>query len=275
MKIGFIGLGIMGSRMAGHLLKAGHTLQVHNRSMDKAASLVEAGAMAAASPATAAQDVDVLITMVAHPEAVRGVAFGPEGFFASLPKGAIWMDCSTVHPSFSKEMAAEAAQRGIRMLDAPVAGSKNQAAEAVLAFIVGGAAEDLEVVRPLMEAMGSRVLHAGGPGMGTALKVVVNHLLAVTMVGFAEGIVLGESMGISKETLLKVIPGGPVAAPFLSAKKGKIEADDFEVEFPLKWIYKDLQMASQAAFDHGAALPTGNAAKEIYQLAVRQGLGEI
>lgn len=273
-RIGFIGTGIMGCRMVANLQKAGHELIIHNRTQEKAQSLLDNGAIWANSPSELAQEIDILFTMLAHPQAVTETALGDSGFLNTLPKNALWIDCSTVKPSFSREMASEAQARNIRFLDAPVGGSKNQAQDAVLVFIVGGNATDVEQACPLFEVMGSKVVHVGENGMGTALKVVINLQLGLSMAAFAEGLALGESLGISQETLLNVLVGGPVVAPFLASKRAKIENSDYEAEFPLKWLQKDLQMASEAAYEANAVLSMGNNTKELYQQATKQGLGD-
>ncbi len=273
MNIGFIGLGIMGSRMAAHLVKQGYSLTIHNRTPEKAASLIEQGATWADTPAAVAAEADVLITMLAHPEAIEQAAFGEEGFLDALRPDALWADSSTVNPSFTRRMAEAANDRAVRFLDAPVGGSKSQAENAQLVFIVGGEAQDLDTIRPLFEVMGSRIVHAGGAGMGTSLKIVLNLLLATSMAAFSEGLVLGEALGLPKTMLLNVLPGSPVVAPFVSLKKEKLEQGVFEPEFPLQWMQKDVQMAALAAYEVGAALPVGNATKELYRLATRQGLG--
>jgi 3-hydroxyisobutyrate dehydrogenase/glyoxylate/succinic semialdehyde reductase len=148
MKIGFIGLGIMGSRMAANLQKRGHSLVVHNRTREKAESLLANGAIWADSPAALAPQVEMVFTMLAHPEAVQEAALGEDGFLSKFAAGRLWIDCSTVNPSFSKQMAAEARTRGVRFLDAPVTGSKEFAALAKLVFWVGGELTDLESCRP-------------------------------------------------------------------------------------------------------------------------------
>ena len=142
-------------------------------------------------------------------------------------------------------------------------------------FLVGGEAGDLEQIRPVFEAMGRAINHVGTHGMGTSLKVVVNMLLATAMATFAEGMALGESLGLSQETLLTVVIGGPIVAPFMVGKKSKMETGDYEPEFPLQWMHKDLQMAALTAYETGVPLPVANASKELYQLAVRDGLGEV
>src|SRR5258706_11499709 len=201
MKIGFVGLGAMGSRMAANLQKTGVPLVVYNRSREKAASLASKGALWADTPAALAEQVDILFTMLAHPAAVREAALGQDGFLDRLRPGMLWIDCSTVNPSFSREMAAAAQARKLRFLDAPVAGSRGPAALGELVFFVGGHAEDVLASGPLLRAMGSRIVHVGGHGMGAALKMVNNLPLPASMAGFAEAPVPGEALGISRGRL--------------------------------------------------------------------------
>jgi len=275
MKFGFIGLGIMGSRMAANLQDAGYDLVVYNRTADKAEQLVENGAVLAPSPAALAGEVNVIYTMLAHPDAVAEMALGPDGFLPHLPADALWIDCSTVNPSFARRMAAQARARNVRYVDAPVTGSKDAAGSAQLTFLAGGAEEDLEECRPEMEIMGRRIIHAGEAGMGTALKVVFNHQLGLAMAGFAEGLVLGQELGLDRDFLFDTLLDSPVVAPSVKGKRPKMESGDYEVEFPLRWMQKDLHMASIAGFESGAALPLGSAAKEVYRLAIRSGYGEM
>jgi 3-hydroxyisobutyrate dehydrogenase-like beta-hydroxyacid dehydrogenase len=275
MKAGFIGLGIMGSRMAANLLKKGHSMTVFNRTRAKAEELLAGGAKWAASPAALAGNgnVEVLFTMLAHPEAVREAALGAEGFLQHLPPGTLWVDCSSVNPSFSREMAAAAKSRGVHFVDAPVSGSKVPAAEAKLIFWVGGEDIDLTKCRPLLECMGSKIVHMGKNGMGAAMKMVVNQLLGSTMAAFAESMVLGEALGLDRKVLFESVLGTPVTAPFLASKRAKMETGDYEADFPLRWVHKDLQLVSVSAYEAGVAMPVGHATKEIYALAIRAGFG--
>jgi 3-hydroxyisobutyrate dehydrogenase/glyoxylate/succinic semialdehyde reductase len=275
MKIGFIGLGIMGSRMAANLQKKGHELVVYNRTKQKAGPLIAAGAVWAPTPADVAKQVTVLFTMLARPDAVAETALiGRYGFLNHLADNSLWIDCSTVNPSFSKLMALEARQRKVRFLDAPVAGSKGPAEQARLVFFVGGEKTDVDEARPLLETMGKAVVHVGGHGMGTSMKMVNNLIVAQAMVAFSEAVTLGEALGIPKDMLFNTLLGSPVAAPFLSLKRGKLESGDFETEFPLQWMHKDMQLVAETAYEAGVAIPATNAVKEIYALAVRKGLGE-
>jgi len=276
MKIGFIGLGIMGSRMAANLQKKGHELVVYNRTRQKAESLIAQGAVWAQTPADVAEKTAVIITMLSKPDAVAETALlGKYGFLHRLAANSLWIDCSTVNPSFSRLMANEAKQRKIRFLDAPVAGSKGPAEQGQLLFFVGGEKEDVEQARPLLTAMGKSVFHIGGHGMGTAMKMVNNVILAQTMAAFCEAVVLGESLGIAKEQLMDTLLNSPVVAPFLAFKRTKLEEGRFDAEFPLRWMHKDLQLASDTAYETGTALPLANLTKEIYALAVKNGFGEL
>jgi 3-hydroxyisobutyrate dehydrogenase-like beta-hydroxyacid dehydrogenase len=275
MKIGFIGLGIMGSRMALNLQKGGHSLVVYNRTREKAETLIAGGAIWADSPAELAPQVEVIFTMLAHPAAVREAAVGKDGFLPHLAPGRLWVDCSTVNPSFSRETAKLAREFDLHFLDAPVTGSKRQAALGKLVFWVGGGRDDLTVCRPLLECMGDRIVHAGSQGMGTSLKMVMNQLLGTVMAAFAEGMVLGESLGLSREILFASLLGGPAAAPFLALKREQIEKGNYDPpDFPLRWLQKDLHLAAVSAYETGVSMPLTNVAKEIYRLAIRQGDGD-
>jgi 3-hydroxyisobutyrate dehydrogenase-like beta-hydroxyacid dehydrogenase len=275
MKIGFIGLGIMGSRMAANLQKKGYELVIYNRTKQKADSLITNGAIWAPTPADVAKQVTIIITMLAKPDAVAETALlGKNGFLNHLAGNSLWIDCSTVNPSFSRLMAVEAAQRKIRFIDAPVGGSKGPAEQGQLLFFVGGEKKDVDEIKPLLDAMGKIVYHVGGHGMGTSLKMANNLILAQAMVAFSEALILGEALGISKQILFETLLSSPVVAPFLAFKRQKIEEDKFDAEFPLQWMHKDLQLAADAAYEFGVAMPAANATKEIYALAMRNGLGE-
>src|SRR5882724_716575 len=274
MRVGFIGLGIMGGRMAANLQMYGHQLVVFNRTREKAGSLIDQGAVWAETPAVLARQVDVLFTMLANPEEVKEAALGEVGFLNHLRADSLWVDCSTVNPSFSRQMATETQARHIRFLDAPVSGSKGPAATGNLMFMVGGGESDFRDCRPLLECMGSKIDHVGGHGQGTSLKMVINLLMGEAMAAFAEGMILGQSLGISQEMLFGILLGGPAVAPLAATKREKIESGNYEADFPLHWMQKDLQLAAVTAYETGVALPLANVAKEIYRLAMRQGDGD-
>jgi 3-hydroxyisobutyrate dehydrogenase/glyoxylate/succinic semialdehyde reductase len=271
MKIGFIGLGIMGSRMAANLRKHDYSLLVFNRTRGKAEPLLDRGATLADSPPKLAEQVDVLITMLAHPDAVEQAALGANGFLSHLKSNTIWIDCSSVNPSFSKKMAGAAAAGQIRFIDAPVTGSASLAADGKLTFWVGGNAVDVEAIRPLLLCMGNKIVHVGGPGMGTSMKMVINLLLGIGMAAFAEAMELGQGLGLSQQMLFDSLLSTPAVAPFLSLKREKIERGNYEAEFPLRWMQKDLHLASVSAYESGVALTVTNVTKEIYRLAMRGG----
>jgi 3-hydroxyisobutyrate dehydrogenase/glyoxylate/succinic semialdehyde reductase len=257
--------------MAANLQKDGHSLVVFNRTRAKAEPLLGPCGTFADSPAKLAEQVDVLFTMLANPDAVEQAALGPDGFLNHLRPNALWIDCSSVNPSFSKKMAAEAARREIHFVDAPVTGSAVPAAEGKLTFWVGAAPDDLERIRPLLLCMGNKIVHTGGQGTGTSMKMVVNLLLGTGMAAFAEGMALGEGLGLSSKMLFDSLLGTPAVAPFLASKREKIESGNYETEFPLRWMQKDMHLASVSAYESGVAIPVANAVKELYRLAMREG----
>lgn len=274
IKIGFIGLGIMGRAMAFNLLHKGYNLVVYNRTTTKAMPLVEEGATQAGLPSAVGEQADVLITMLGNPQAVQETAEGENGFLHRMKAGSLWMDCSTVNPSFSLQMAGQAESRGVHFVDAPVFGSKTAAEKAEVTFYVGGQNEDFETCRPLLEAMGKQVVHLGGHGMGTSMKVCYNLMVGQAMLGLTEAVHLGESLGLSRQFLLDTLLGGYAAAPVLTGKRYKIEYGRYETDFPLQWMRKDLQMAAQTGYERNVPMPLTNAAKEVYTQAVCAGLGE-
>jgi 3-hydroxyisobutyrate dehydrogenase and related beta-hydroxyacid dehydrogenases len=271
MKVGFIGLGIMGSRMAANLQKHGYPLVVFNRTHAKAEPLLGPCGTFSDSPAKVAEHVDILLTMLAHPDAVEQAALGRDGFLGNLKPNALWVDCSSVNPSFSKKMAAAAARREVHFVDAPVTGSAPVAADAKLVFWVGADTADLEEIRALLLCMGNKIVHAGGHGMGTSMKMVVNLLLGAGMASFAEAMALGQGLGLSQKMLFDSLLGAPTVAPFLASKREKLESGNYEAEFPLRWMQKDMHLASLSAYEVGVALPSANVTKEIYRLAMRDG----
>jgi 3-hydroxyisobutyrate dehydrogenase/glyoxylate/succinic semialdehyde reductase len=168
-------------------------------------------------------------------------------------------------------MAAEAARREIHFVDAPVTGSAPVAAEAKLIFWVGADIADLERTRPLLLCMGNKIVHTGGHGAGTSMKMVINLLLGTGMAAFAEAMALGEGLGLTSKMLFDSLLGTPAVAPFLASKREKIESGNYEAEFPLRWMQKDMHLATVSAYETGVALPLTNVTKEMYRLAMRDG----
>lgn len=274
MKTGFIGLGIMGSRMAANLQKHGYDLFLYNRSKDKGQALLENGARMMASPAEVAQNADVVFTMLAGPDAVRDLAIGEQGIVENLQPGKYWVNCTTVNPSFAREIGQLAASFGIHYIDAPVAGTKLPAEKGELTFLLGGKEENVNQLADFWDCMGKTYNHVGEIGMGSSMKMVINLMLGHAMSAFSEALVLGQSMGIDKEKLLESLVGGPVTAPFLAGKKDKIANHDFAPEFPLQWMHKDMHLVRQTAYENQVALPSSGVIEEIYGLAKQKGYAE-
>lgn len=274
MKIAFLGLGIMGSRMAAKLLRAGHNVTVYNRDAAKATPLVQQGAIRSDTPAAAVAGAEVVLTMLADPAAVEAVAFGPDGFAERLTSSQLWLDSSTVDPAFAKTLHTRARSGGFRFADAPVAGTKGPAEAGELLFLVGAAEADVSEAAPLLAAMGKKALYFGAVGQGTAMKMLINGLLAQSMLAFAEAVHVGVGLGLPREAVFDVLLATPVTAPFLSAIRGKTEGDDYDVNFPLKHMHKDLHLASGAAYAAGQPAPSLNATKEAFAGARARGLGE-
>ncbi|MFD0863562.1 NAD(P)-dependent oxidoreductase [Sungkyunkwania multivorans] len=274
MKIGFIGLGIMGSRMATNLQKASYELILYNRTQEKAKEMIENGATWAKTPLELAQKSDLVITMLSTPEVVKEMAIGPKGFFNGMKANALWINCSTVNPSFSVEIGRIAHENGFRYLDAPVAGTKGPAENGELLFFVGGTEGDLKEAQPLFDVMGKKTLHLGKVGKGASVKMLVNQLLGQQMAAFAEALIMGEAMGIQQKTVLDVLLSTPVVAPVMAAVRPKLENDNYEANFPLKWLHKDLHLSSISAYEEGIAAPNLHATKELFGLAKQHGYGE-
>lgn len=274
MKVAFIGTGIMGAPMVRNLLKGGNSVTVFNRSMEKAEALKEFGATVSNTCLEASSTAEVLITMLSAPEAVYDASLSKEGFLNTLNAGATWIDCSTVNPSFSKVMAGEATRRGVKFIDAPVAGSLKPAEKGELVFLAGGAKDNIDDVSELFTVMGSRTIYCGGVGTGSAMKMCVNTMLATVMAGFSEALTLGEDTGIDRDVLYDALSSLAVSAPILKMKKDSMKDNSFPTEFPLKWMHKDLQLVSQTAYEHQTAMASTNAVKEIFGTAERCGFGD-
>lgn len=272
MKIGFIGLGIMGSRMAANLQKAGHELVVYNRTAEKAQTLVEGGARLAETAAVVASETEVVITMLSTPEVVSHVA---EEFLPVMADGAFWIDISTVNPSFSREMGKLSAGYQVRFVDAPVAGSKAPAENGELLFLAGGKEEDLTDITPLFDIMGKKTLYLGDIGNGANVKMLINLMLAQSMATFSEAIALGKGMGLEEGQLLNILTATPVVAPVMGLLKARLLAGDFEVNFPLKWIHKDVMLALDTASELSVQMPSLEQTEALYKSALDEGLGDL
>lgn len=275
MKVAFIGLGIMGSRMAANLLKNGVDLTVYNRSTEPTEVLQAQGAKVANSANEAVAGADIVFSMLSTPEVVRYVFLEEGGALSSMTKGAIWADCTTVNPSFSQEALAAAQKHGIRFTDAPVAGTKPHAENAELVFFVGADESLLSTISPYLEYMGKKTIRIGQTGQGASFKMLVNIMLAQSMIIFSEAILLGEKMGIDKDFLLNTIPNLVVSAPFTKFKAEMVRQDAYDVQFPLEWMQKDLHLAAVTAYEHQQPLYLANMAKELFAAASKQGMSRL
>lgn len=273
MKVTFIGLGIMGVRMAANILKGGIELTISNRSREKGIELEKNGANFIQSGSEAVKDADVVITMLSKPEVVEDAALGTDGFLRTMRTDAIWIDMSTVNPSFSVRMAESCKKFGIRFMDCPVAGSKIPAEKGELSILVGGSEEDFSKVKELLLLMGKNLVYAGEAGKGASMKMVVNLMLAGAMEIYSEAVHLGENLGLSKEVLFNSLVNLPVAAPLLKMKTGKIQNGDYEPEFPLEWMLKDLHLLSITAYENHTPMPVAHSLKQVYAAANRKGYG--
>ena len=275
VSVGFIGLGIMGSRMAANLQAHGYHLVVFNRSRDKADALLRNGATWGQTLAGTAGEVDVLFTMLSQPDVVAATAHGAAGFLNAMREGSIWVNSSTVNPSFARQMAEDARAKGVRYLDAPVTGSKDAAARGELLFMVGGDRSDLDACKALLDCMGKRIVHVGGHGLGSSLKMVNNLLAAVAMAAFAEGAALGQALGVPRQTIFDTLMGGPMVAPSVVTKRAKLEHGDYATEFSMRWMQKDLHLASISGYEAGVPMAIVNVTKELYRLAMRDGYADV
>lgn len=275
MKITFIGLGIMGSRMAANLLKNGADITVYNRSKEPVEKLVAQGAKTAATANEAVAEADIVFSMLSTPEVVEYIFMENDGVLSAMKTNAIWVDCSTVNPSFSLRASKAAEKAKIRFMDAPVAGTLPHAENAELVFFVGSNKATLGEVEPLMNEMGKKVLHIGEIGKGASFKMLVNIMLAQSMVIFSESVILGEKMGIDRDFLLNVIPNLVVAAPFTKFKAEMIRSEEYGVQFPLEWMHKDLHLAAVTAYELNQPLYLANMTKEIFAEANKKGLGRL
>jgi len=267
MRVAFLGLGIMGRSMAANLVKAGHEVSVWNRT---ARAAVE-GARTAVSPAEAAAEAEVVWMCVSDTAAVERLLFSPDGVEAQLREGMVVVDSSTIAPAATREFAERVRQRGADYVDAPVTGSKVGAESGQLIFIAGGKAETLQQLQPLFTAMGKAVMHMGDVSMGQSAKLAMNLMIALIYQGFAEALVLSRKLGVQPETLLGLIQASMVRSGVVDYKGPFVLRHDFSPNFPLRLMYKDMQLMMDAARQNRVKLPGLETVKEIYELAIEEG----
>jgi 2-hydroxy-3-oxopropionate reductase len=253
--IGFLGLGVMGGPMARNLLAAGHDVIAWNRSPAPLAELVEAGARAGDGPAAVAAEADVVISIVSDDAALRQVLGGPEGAIAAARRGSLVIDMSTVSPALARELAAEAAGRGVGFLDAPVSGGDVGARDGTLSIMVGGEATEVERARPVFEVLGSRVTHVGAAGAGQVAKACNQVLVAVIFAGLAEALVLGSKLGVDPARVLDAVGGGMAGNRIMEVRRDNFLEHDFAPGFKVDLHHKDLEIALGASGEVDAPLP--------------------
>jgi 3-hydroxyisobutyrate dehydrogenase-like beta-hydroxyacid dehydrogenase len=268
--IGFIGLGLMGRPMAMNLLKAGHPLTVWNRTASRADELVAAGATLTKSPKEVAASADVLITIVSDPPALESILWGPDaksqdsGALSGLKPGSIYIDSSTISPALVGKIAAACADRKIRFLDAPVTGGDWGAKKGELIFMVGGEADTLKAVEPILGVMGKRWFHLGPNGAGQTIKLAMNLILALQVDALAEGLALVTRTGLAGEKLVEVLQSSMGRSGLLDVKAPNLLKGEYKPSFPLRLMHKDLSLALDLANQLGVALPATAAARETY-----------
>lgn len=260
VKLGFIGLGNMGSRIAMRLLDHGYQLVVYDLDAAKAQAIAERGGVAAKNVFDLASTVDVLLTCLTNDEAVRSVLTGPEGIFAGARPGTIVLEMSTISPETSRELHTLGARSGIEVMDVAISGSTPAAADGTLTLLVGGNRELFRAAKPIFRAVAKQFHLLGDPGSGTTMKLVVNTLLGVGMQAIAEAVVLGEKAGLDRERLLEVLSKTAVIAPAHLGKLARIATNDYSPQFPLRLMNKDFQLILKAAAQESVSMPVTEAA---------------
>lgn len=273
--IGFIGLGIMGQPMALNLLKAGHKLTVFNRTRSKAQPLEKAGARVAGSPAEAARDAEIVMTIVSDSAAMEEVVLGKGGILETVRSGAVLIDSSTISPTVSRKLACHLAGKGAEMLDAPVTGSKHGAEKGELTFMIGGEQQTLDRVLPVLKILGKKHIHCGQNGAGLSAKLAQNAIQATMVEVFCEGFVLATKAGVKPHTMFEIIQSSMARASLTDFKAPFIFKGDFTPYFPLKLMHKDLQLALEAAYAQNVTMPTAASVKEVYGAAKAKGKGDL
>lgn len=254
MRIGVIGLGTMGAPMARHLLEAGHEVVVHNRTRERELALAERGATRASTPAEAAAGAEAVLTCVSDTPDLEHVLFGPGGAASGLAAGALVIDCSTISPAATAQMAARLADQGVDMVDAPVSGGSEGAERGTLTVFVGGSADAFERARPLLATFGGRITHLGDSGAGQAAKAVNQVIIAGTYASLGEGIALAQAAGLPLERLLEALAAGAAGSWVLANRAANMVSDSYPLGFKVALHRKDLGIALDEAGRAGLEL---------------------
>ncbi|MGW4179862.1 2-hydroxy-3-oxopropionate reductase [Streptomyces rubiginosohelvolus] len=272
-KVAWIGLGIMGSPMSENLIKAGYSVTGYTLEQDKIDRLVAAGGTGASSIADAVKDADVVITMVPASPQVEAIAYGPDGILENAKRGALLVDMSSITPQTSVDLAKNAAEKGIRVLDAPVSGGEAGAIEAVLSIMVGGEQADFDAAKPLLDALGKTIVLCGPHGSGQTVKAANQLIVAVNIQACAEAVVFLEKSGVDLTAALDVLNGGLAGSTVLTRKKENFLKRDFAPGFRIDLHHKDMGIVTDAARNVGAALPVGGVVAQLVASLRAQGDG--
>jgi 3-hydroxyisobutyrate dehydrogenase len=272
-RIGWIGTGVMGAAMCGHLIEKGFSATVYNRTQAKAVPLLDRGAVWANSPAEVAARSDVVFTIVGFPHDVRGVVLGADGVVEACAPGSIIVDMTTSQPSLAVEIAQRARQRGAASIDAPVSGGDVGAREARLSIMVGGDAEAVQAVMPCFEAMGKTIVHQGGPGAGQHTKMVNQTLIATNMIGVTEALLYAYRAGLDLPTVLQSVASGAAGSWSLSNLAPRMIDNNFDPGFFVEHFVKDMGIALEEAKRMNLALPGLALAHQLYLALQAQGQG--
>lgn len=273
-KLGFVGLGVMGGRMVKRLLNAGHTVTGYNRTKSKADRLLEAGMRWADSPRAVAEAADVIFTMVTNTKALLAVTGGPEGILAGLGAGKIYVDMSTVSPVVSQELAAQVAETGAHMVDAPVSGSVETLEQGKLSIMVGGDPDVFEQIKPILLDIGPKATHVGANGLAVTMKIATNLSLAVQMLAFSEGLLLAEKSGIKREVAVEVLTNSVIASPMVKYRCPFVLGMPEEAWFNVNMMQKDMNLALELGRQVDVPMPTTAVTNEFLTAARGMGLAE-
>jgi 3-hydroxyisobutyrate dehydrogenase len=273
-RVAFLGLGIMGSGMAGRLLDAGARVTVFNRTLQRAEALAGRGAVVANTPRDAVGDADIVFSMVADDAASHDVWDGGTGALAGVRRGTVLVECSTVTVGRITELAESAQRIGCELVDAPVTGSKMQAARGELVFLVGGSDQSVARIRPALEAMGQTIMHLGPVGSGALVKLINNFLAGVQAASLAEAIAIIERSSLDRTQTIGAIVNGSPGSPVMKTLASRILADDFSPNFYLHLLAKDLGYAIGAGESRGVPMSMASAAHEILQASIARGDGD-
>ena len=272
-KIAYLGLGIMGQGMAANLLKAGYPVTVWNRTPARCQPLVSQGAKQASSPAGAVAGADVIMYCVSDDAAVEELVFGEDGVLAGVKAGQIVVDLTTVHPATTRQEAAAYAEKGARFLDAPVFGSKNEAANGGLWIVVGGDRDLFEQVKPILEILSETTHYMGGTAMGSSMKLVGNLVVASQLEALGEAMTLATKAGLNPEDVLGVLHVTDFKSPIFDGVGQMLINRDFTTHFSLNLMLKDANLIARFAQDLNVPVPASAATREVIKAAINQGWG--